>query len=156
MIDSVRSLITTGTPAGNGAADEKAGSWPGAATAAAFAEAVESGRLNLPLPGGGRTRERWAVLASGAITGWRSCRDERTDRIDHVHPLLRPVPLPPAKLVKLRLEHDLEAALGLVPEDVISVRGLFQRQVVGGESGHAQRVAGIGDHRHEVADPPLD
>ena len=29
----------------------------------AFAEAVESGRLNLPLPGGGRTRERWAVLA---------------------------------------------------------------------------------------------
>src|ERR1700750_1859587 len=63
MIDSVRSLITTGTPTGNGAADEKAGSWPGAATAAVFAEAVESGRLNLPLPGGGQTRERWAVLA---------------------------------------------------------------------------------------------
>src|SRR5436309_14456121 len=63
MIDSVHSLIMTGTPARNGAADEKAGSWPGAATAVAFAEAVESGRLNLPLPGGGRTRERWAVLA---------------------------------------------------------------------------------------------
>src|ERR1700723_686785 len=31
--------------------------------AAAFADAVESGRLNLPLPGGGRTRERWAALA---------------------------------------------------------------------------------------------
>jgi alkylation response protein AidB-like acyl-CoA dehydrogenase len=31
--------------------------------AAAFADAVESGRLDLPLPGGGRTRERWAVLA---------------------------------------------------------------------------------------------
>lgn len=31
--------------------------------AAAFAAAVESGRLDLPLPGGGRTRERWAVLA---------------------------------------------------------------------------------------------
>src|SRR5690348_5861896 len=62
MIDSVRSLITTGTPADNGAADERAGSWPGA-TAAAFADAVESGRLSLPLPGGGRTRERWAALA---------------------------------------------------------------------------------------------
>ena len=37
--------------------------WPGAAVAAAFADAVESGRLDLPLPGGGRTRERWAVLA---------------------------------------------------------------------------------------------
>ena len=37
--------------------------WPGAAAAAAFADAVGSGRLNLPLPGGGRTRERWAVLA---------------------------------------------------------------------------------------------
>src|ERR1700722_7499257 len=32
-------------------------------TAAAFTAAVESGRLNLPLPGGGRTRERWAALA---------------------------------------------------------------------------------------------
>jgi hypothetical protein len=39
------------------------GDWPGAATAAAFAEAVESGRLNLPLPGGGQTRARWAALA---------------------------------------------------------------------------------------------
>ena len=29
----------------------------------AFADAVESGRLDLPLPGGGRTGERWAVLA---------------------------------------------------------------------------------------------
>jgi len=32
-------------------------------TAAAFAAAVESGRLDLPLPGSGRTRERWARLA---------------------------------------------------------------------------------------------
>jgi hypothetical protein len=35
--------------------------WSGAA--AAFEDAAESGRLNLPLPDGGRTRERWAVLA---------------------------------------------------------------------------------------------
>ncbi|HEY8043623.1 MAG TPA: acyl-CoA dehydrogenase family protein [Streptosporangiaceae bacterium] len=32
-------------------------------TAAAFAAAVESGRLDLPLPGAGQTRERWARLA---------------------------------------------------------------------------------------------
>lgn len=31
--------------------------------AAAFRAAVESGRLDLPLPGSGRTRERWAALA---------------------------------------------------------------------------------------------
>jgi alkylation response protein AidB-like acyl-CoA dehydrogenase len=31
--------------------------------AADFAAAVESGRLDLPLPGGGRTYERWATLA---------------------------------------------------------------------------------------------
>jgi hypothetical protein len=31
--------------------------------AADFAAAVESGRLDLPLPGGGRTYERWAALA---------------------------------------------------------------------------------------------
>jgi alkylation response protein AidB-like acyl-CoA dehydrogenase len=36
---------------------------PGSAVDAAFADAVGSGRLDLPLPGGGRTRERWAVLA---------------------------------------------------------------------------------------------
>jgi alkylation response protein AidB-like acyl-CoA dehydrogenase len=34
-----------------------------ASVAEAFAAAVESGRLNLPLPGGGRTWERWAILA---------------------------------------------------------------------------------------------
>src|SRR5277367_3632274 len=32
-------------------------------TAGAFTAAVESGRLDLPLPGSGRTRERWARLA---------------------------------------------------------------------------------------------
>jgi alkylation response protein AidB-like acyl-CoA dehydrogenase len=59
MIDSVRSL-TTATSTG----DDHDGAWPGAATAAAFAALVDSGRLNLPLPGGGRTRERWAFLAN--------------------------------------------------------------------------------------------
>ena len=39
---------------------------PAATTAQAFAAAVGSGRLDLPLPGGGRTRERWAVLAAVA------------------------------------------------------------------------------------------
>jgi alkylation response protein AidB-like acyl-CoA dehydrogenase len=33
-------------------------------TAAAFAAAVECGRLELPLPGSGATRERWAVFAN--------------------------------------------------------------------------------------------
>ena len=32
-------------------------------TARAFAAAVESGRLDLPLPGAGATRERWAAFA---------------------------------------------------------------------------------------------
>src|SRR6204780_4329711 len=35
----------------------------GGRTARAFAAAVESGRLDLPLPGAGATRERWAALA---------------------------------------------------------------------------------------------
>jgi alkylation response protein AidB-like acyl-CoA dehydrogenase len=45
------------------AADDRTARSPGSAAAAAFADAVESGRLDLPLPGGGRTHERWAVLA---------------------------------------------------------------------------------------------
>src|SRR5271166_3848529 len=59
MINSVH-LLTTAGPL---TADDRGSSWPGAEVAAAFADAVESGRLNLPLPGGGRTRERWSVLA---------------------------------------------------------------------------------------------
>ena len=59
MINSVCPLTAVGPLTG----DDRAGSWSGARVAAAFARAVESGRLNLPLPGGGRTRERWAVLA---------------------------------------------------------------------------------------------
>ncbi len=37
-------------------------------TAAAFAAAVEQGRVDLPLPGGGETRQRWAALADLAAT----------------------------------------------------------------------------------------
>jgi hypothetical protein len=59
MINSVCPLTAVGPLTG----DDHAGPWSGARVAAAFARAVESGRLNLPLPGGGRTRERWAVLA---------------------------------------------------------------------------------------------
>ena len=52
-------LTVVGPPTGyDGASD-----WPAIATAAAFAAAVESGRLDLPLPGGGQTWTRWAALA---------------------------------------------------------------------------------------------
>jgi hypothetical protein len=43
--------------------ENQIGDLPAARTAAAFTDAVESGRLNLPRPGGGRTHERWAALA---------------------------------------------------------------------------------------------
>ncbi len=59
MIDSVFPLVTADPQAD----EDRAGSWPGAGVAAAFAREVEAGRLNLPLPGGGRTRQRWAVLS---------------------------------------------------------------------------------------------
>jgi hypothetical protein len=35
--------------------------------AAAFVVPVESGQLDLPLPGGGRTRERWSAFADRAF-----------------------------------------------------------------------------------------
>ena len=59
MINSGR-MLSAGEPLDG---NERAGSWSGAATAAAFAYAVRSGRLDLPLPGSGWTRERWAALA---------------------------------------------------------------------------------------------
>jgi alkylation response protein AidB-like acyl-CoA dehydrogenase len=43
--------------------DNRTDDWPGARTAEAFARAVHTGRLDLPFPGSGRTRQRWAVLA---------------------------------------------------------------------------------------------
>jgi alkylation response protein AidB-like acyl-CoA dehydrogenase len=59
--------VHQGTSLLSHAADDRAVSSPGPtvteAVAAAFAVAVESGRLDLPLPGGGRTRERWSALA---------------------------------------------------------------------------------------------
>ncbi|HEX3921078.1 MAG TPA: acyl-CoA dehydrogenase [Streptosporangiaceae bacterium] len=48
-----------------GSRSREAGAVPGAAwqrTARAFASAVESGSLDVPLPGSGSTRERWAAL----------------------------------------------------------------------------------------------
>ena len=44
------------------------------------------------------------------------------------------------------LEHDLEAALRPVAEDVVPTRGILQRQVVGGHRG-AERAA---DLAHEA------
>jgi len=38
------------------------------------------------------------------------------------------------------LKHDLDAAVRLVAEDLVSVRGVFERQVVGGELADAERV----------------
>jgi hypothetical protein len=55
MIETDQTLTTTDTWGENGAA---------ATAAQAFAAAVSSGRLDLPLPGGGRTRERWGALAA--------------------------------------------------------------------------------------------
>jgi hypothetical protein len=43
--------------------DKRTYDWPGAGVATAFAQAVESGRLDLPYPGSGRTRQRWAVFS---------------------------------------------------------------------------------------------
>jgi hypothetical protein len=59
MSRAIHLSAAMGSPPG----DDRSGRHAASAVAAAFAEAVESGGLNLPLPGGGRTRERWAVLA---------------------------------------------------------------------------------------------
>jgi alkylation response protein AidB-like acyl-CoA dehydrogenase len=55
--------VHQGTSVLSATADDRAAGPPGSAVAAAFADAVESGRLDLPLPGAGNTGERWAVLA---------------------------------------------------------------------------------------------
>src|SRR6201993_5436700 len=57
---------------------------------------------------------------------------------------------PWARACWLGLQDDLDAAVGLVPEDLIPMRGFFQRQVMGGEGLHAERVAAVGDDRHGV------
>jgi alkylation response protein AidB-like acyl-CoA dehydrogenase len=58
MVNQGKPLAAPGSPG-----DDRSVSGLVAATATAFAAAVESGRLDLPLPGGGRTYERWASLA---------------------------------------------------------------------------------------------
>jgi alkylation response protein AidB-like acyl-CoA dehydrogenase len=58
MVKQGKPLATLGSPG-----DDRPASGLVASTADAFTAAVESGRLDLPLPGGGRTCERWASLA---------------------------------------------------------------------------------------------
>ena len=62
-------LLTAADPLGG---QGRGVAWTGAATAATFAAAVKLGRLNLPLPGSGRTRERWRLLRTwpGKISPW--------------------------------------------------------------------------------------
>jgi hypothetical protein len=55
--------VPSPAPPAQPAADDQEESWPGAKTATAFASLAESGRLDLPLPGSGYTRQRWAGLA---------------------------------------------------------------------------------------------
>lgn len=52
----------TGAAAASTSESDSLAAWR--VTAAAFAAAAESGRLDLPLPGGGRTAERWAGFAA--------------------------------------------------------------------------------------------
>ncbi|MGD9485388.1 hypothetical protein WDH52_19425 [Streptomyces sp. TRM70308] len=52
--------------------------------------------------------------------------------------------------------HDLDAAVLLLLEDFVTVRGLFERQRVRGEVLGAQRIAVTGHRRHDLVDPTLD
>jgi hypothetical protein len=54
---------------------------------------------------------------------------------------------------RLGLEHDLDAALRLVAEDLVPARGVLRRQVVSGELADAERVAVVADNRQQVIDP---
>ena len=86
-------LLTAADPLGG---QGRGAGWTGAATAAAFAAAVKSGRLNLPLPGSGRTRERWAALAdlAGEDLSWPGSRRDTPMRwpswLSSVPPRRRP------------------------------------------------------------------
>jgi alkylation response protein AidB-like acyl-CoA dehydrogenase len=66
------------------------------ATAAAFTVAVESGRLDLPLPGSGRTRERWTRLADLAAEDLSLARlgEGHTDAVAILAELGGPAPDP--------------------------------------------------------------
>src|ERR1700722_4568130 len=65
-------------------------------TAAGFTAAVESGRLDLPLPGSGRTRERWARLADLAAEDLSLARlgEGHADAVAILAGLARPAPGP--------------------------------------------------------------
>ena len=65
-------------------------------TAAAFAAAVESGRLDFPLPGSGRTRERWARLAGLAAEDLSLARlgEGHVDALAILAELAGPAPAP--------------------------------------------------------------
>jgi alkylation response protein AidB-like acyl-CoA dehydrogenase len=67
--------------------------------AAAFAAAVESGRLDLPYPGSGRTKERWAAFAALAQEDLSLARlaEGHADALAILAELEAPDPLPGSK-----------------------------------------------------------
>ena len=54
------------------------------------------------------------------------------------------------------LQHHLHAAVLLLLEDLVAVRRLVQRQLVGGQVQRAERVGVVEDQRQDVVDPALD
>jgi hypothetical protein len=79
-----------------GSQEDKGGSRTGAGTAATFARLAESGGLDLPLPGSGRTRERWAALAELAEADLSVARlaEGHTDAVAILAELGAPPPRP--------------------------------------------------------------
>src|SRR6185437_1113281 len=61
-----------------------------------------------------------------------------------------------ARAVRSGPKHDLLAAVLLLLEDLVPVRSLVQRQVVGSQALGAQRVGIVEQQRHDVVDPALD
>src|ERR671917_2301622 len=53
------------------------------------------------------------------------------------------------------LQEDLDSAVTLLLEHLVRLRCLVQRQGVGGEALHTERIV-IGEQRQDVIHPPLD
>src|SRR3954447_13468266 len=97
----------------------------------------------------------WRSIASTSVVlPWSTCAMIATLRMSvRAAAMLRPPSVRTAGASGL--QHDLDGAVLLLLEGLVGVGGVVERQVVGGEALHAQRVI-VGEQRHDLRHPALD
>ena len=119
-------------------------------TPAPSATSVGTTRLSAP-------RARHSAPSASRPSAERAASTSRLPAAGQPSAVARPMPLdaPATRTTRPRhgVEHHLDAVVLLLLEDLVAVRRLVQREVVGGQVERAERVGVVQDQRQDLLDP---